>query len=241
MKRFSNPILITLGVVLLVAGSIAFFFWNQTFRISSVSPNPAPYSVTQIEFTFSKELDPSYDLKKISLSNQAVKGEYKLLKQSIVFVPADTLPEGKLTFSFPAIRSTTGEQMNANATVTVKYVPANQLSKDEKARRSERDNFQTDYPITSGYVPHATAAWKVEFILPSETGSDKLTLVVTPFIDRGTREPEVDYIARLDEIHKEFVTYIKAGGFTLSDYYIVYANSYLSRYDQSDPNGQVGD
>jgi hypothetical protein len=241
MKLLHNKLIIIVGLVVLLGGLVAFYFWNQTFRISSVSPNPAPYVVTQIEFTFSHPLDQSYDLKKAKISNDAVKGTFKLTASSIVFKPADAMPKGRLTFTFPGIRSTSGEQLDATSTVNVKYVPYNQLSKDEQKRQIDQsDSFQNDFPITS-YVPHAAPTWKVEFILPSESGLDKLTLVVTPYIERGTREPEVDYNARLEDVHKEFEAYVTTSGFKLSDYYIQYVNNYLSRYDQTSPNGAVGD
>lgn len=238
----SKKLLLILAIPLLVIGIIVYSFWYSSFRVASINPNPVPMSVTQIEFTFSRDIDQKYDTKKITLSNDKVKGSFSLTKNSIIFKPDDSMPKGQLTFNFPGVRSTTGEQMDFKPTVNVKYVPFNQLSREEQHRQTTRsDSFQGEFPITNGYVPHATAAWKVEYALPAESGVDKLTLMVTPLFDQGLREPLVDYQARLELVRTEFEAYLAAGNYKQSDYYIIYADPYLSKYDISSPEAGTYD
>ena len=233
---FNKRLLIILTAIISIIGIIAYIWWFNSFRVTFIDPSPIPLGTRQTTFYFSKSINRTYDTKNITI-DPATPGKFTVGENSISFRADNDLQKGNLRFTFKDLSIQNGPTATLSTIVSVEYVPYNELSKNEQKRQLDQsDSNQSEFPITNGYVPHVSAAWGIEYLLPVDSGNDKLTLNVKIYADRGTNEPIVDYHARLDGIHQEVVDYIKAGGFKLEDYYINYEDPYLSKYDQRAPD-----
>lgn len=222
-------------ILLLVFTSVIFSLWYFSFRLKTISPgDEVPMSVTQIEFVFTRDLstDTLTGITKTPEANMAITIE----SNKIIFRPLDSLSQGSLTITVPNVIARNGEILGeVKKTFVVKYIPYNELSKDEQKRQvNQSDGGQGRFEIINGTLPHAAYNYTADFIYP-DTSDQRLTIVIDVY-GRDTTEDESSYIARMEQAKTDVLFFLEKnkGNNELDDFDIIFNNDYLSRYN-TDP------
>lgn len=219
------------ALVVLIAATLWFFL---TFRLTATEPsNTVAYTITQITFTFSKDLS-NKTLEGIS-TTPATNGAFVIDKNRLIFRPTDTLKKGTLTFSFSDITAENGSVIKSLEKVfAVEYVEYNDLSEEEQQRQvSESGGGQDNFDILNGYLPHAAYNYTLDYIEPLPDDK-KLTLVIDVYGKSSDESNEV-FVARVEQARRDMLTYLDThkGKNSLDDFNLIYNNDYLSRYNSS--------
>lgn len=226
---------VALVVILLLFALIQ----NTAFRFVSSDPKKTiPYSVTQVTFTFSKDLDP--DTYKNASVSPKIAGRFAVQGKNLVFLPAVALQKGDITFTFKDITAKNGQKINhLEKTFTVDYVEYQDLSEEEQRRQViESSGGQDRFDILNGHLPHASYNYTLDYSEP-EPSDTHLYLMVDVY-GKSNDETEQQYIQRMEQARKDMLQYVEKhrGKNTIDDFYFVYNNDYLSQYDVYPPDAE---
>lgn len=226
-----NRTILLIGLCLLAVGiGVAVYFANSGFRVIKQDPaGKVALSSTLLRFTLS---DTPINPEEVKLTvTPAVKGNLSLKGDVVSFEPDEAFKDRNtyaLTIENARLKDSDAIHKTRH-TFQAKYIPYDQLSKEEQDRlRAKTNPHYKTYPVTQ-HLPKVTASYKIEYTLP-EGESRKLTIVVTPLIQQRASETDQEHQQNLLDIKAQVEQYFTEKGYRLSDYKVFYSDPFLMQY-----------
>lgn len=209
ITRVQKQALLSLGAV--AALLVAYFVYLQaSFRLVKIEPAKEGSTVSEVVFTFNKDLANPQEVK--FTINPEVPGKVSINGKKVTFTPDESYELNKTYgVGLQSVTSKSGDKItDIKSTFTTKYVEEKKLSQAERERailmtdRLERENS------ILAKLPYSTNEFKVDYeVVQNAKNEDTLVLRVTlfPIINRPDQYNE--YLAQLSAYKGQSLAWIE--------------------------------